>query len=801
MDRIADNQIILSSKRFMINTPYSTRLDFQRLFIQWETFADVTKADTCLYRDLSNRLLQFPELSQSPVDPEALNKPENFLGFGLILGSLFPLSGQEENRIMALSAPFDFQPLYSTPVFREIFLNEDGTMKIPDNLDINKIHFNKMLHIYSLIMDQIYGLKINQIHPLIFKNRQLDGITKHFQIQINLQFVSVIAKGPLPDIKNRDEICSTSPDHYDLENLMKVLPLSLFEFRGFVLLEAQDITVSQSVATLNEAVLNQDDISPEEFVGVVEDSVKSLIGNPKIKVGLASHQQIKGKLVFSKNRIANSYILNMLCSSDCEKPYQGIISFLSAIQKPIMLKELSAESEGRCFMSKVIEMGVKEVILYPLKHKGNLVGVLEICSLEDDAFDPNIFHQLDMLAPSLSLAFSRLAAQLDYKIKSFIRKNFTAIHPVVEWKFDEIALDYTLAEEQGDNPEIAQINFQDVFPLYGAVDVKNSTLERNNAIHDDFLIQLSLAKKILNDASVLHYFPLLDRMVEKIEDFEQRIQLILLSEEEVRITEFFHQDLHPTFRHLSLTFPDLAQSVEEYFQALDPQMGIVYFYRKAFEQSLKEINQVVGQYLDREEAKIQLMFPHYFEKFKSDGIEYTIYIGQSLVKDRKFDPIYLKNLRLWQLQTLIEIVNLVAEKSLSLDVRLETTQLILANSAPLTISFQLEERKFDVEGAYNIRYEIIKKRIDKALIKGTNERLVQPGKVAIVFSQPKDAKEYLDFIHFFQNKGLLEGNIEQLELEDLQGVHGMKAIRVTVIPKNGLNQNEKSELISKTEER
>ncbi|OOG78212.1 GAF domain-containing protein [Algoriphagus sp. A40] len=786
----------------MINTPYSAHLDFKRLFSQWEKFADITKADTCLYRDLSNRLLEFPDLNQSPVDPEALKKPENFLGFGLILGSLFPLSGQEENRILALSAPFDFQPLYSTPVFREIFLNEDGTMKIPENLDVNKIQFNKMLHIYSLIIDQIYGIKINQIHPLVFKYRQPDGITKHFQIQINLQFVRVIAKGPLPDIQNRDEICScTIPDHYDLENWMKVLPLSLFEFNGFVLLEAQDITVSQSVATLNEAVLNQDEISPEEFVGVVEDSVKSLIGNPDIKVGLASLQQIKGKLVFSKSRIANSYILKMLCNSDCEKPYQGIISFLSAIQKPVMLNELSADNEESRFMSKVIEMGVKEVILYPLKHKGNLVGVLEICSLENDAFDPIIFHQLDMLAPSLSLAFSRQAAQLDYKIKSFIRKNFTAIHPVVEWKFDEIALDYALAEEQETNPEIPPINFQDVFPLYGAVDVKNSTLERNNAIHDDFLIQLSLAKKILNDASLLHYLPLLDRMVEKIEEFEQRIQLILMSEEEVRITEFFHQDLDPTFRHLSQTFPDLTQAVEEYFQALDPQMGIVYIHRKAFEQSLKEINQVVGQYLDREEAKIQQMFPHYFEKFKTDGIEYNIYIGQSLVKDRKFDPIYLKNLRLWQLQTLIDIVNLVAEKSPSLDVRLETTQLILAHSAPLTISFRLEERKFDVEGAYNIRYEIIKKRIDKALIKGTNERLVQPGKVAIVFSQPKDAKEYLDFIHFFQNRQMLEENIEQLELEDMQGVHGMKAIRVTVIPKKGLNQNGKSELIAETEER
>ncbi|TAK35947.1 MAG: hypothetical protein EPO28_13950 [Saprospiraceae bacterium] len=40
----------------------------------------------------------------------------------------------------------------------------------------------------------------------------------------------------------------------------------------------------------------------------------------------------------------------------------------------------------------------------------------------------------------------------------------------------------------------------------------------------------------------------------------------------------------------------------------------------------------------------------------------------------------------------------------------------------------MDEKRLDVEGSYNVRYEIIKKRIDKALLKGTQERLTQsPG--------------------------------------------------------------------------
>ena len=32
-----------------------------------------------------------------------------------------------------------------------------------------------------------------------------------------------------------------------------------------------------------------------------------------------------------------------------------------------------------------------------------------------------------------------------------------------------------------------------------------------------------------------------------------------------------------------------------------------------------------------------------------DGVDYNIYVGASLVENREFNPIYLKNLRLWQL--------------------------------------------------------------------------------------------------------------------------------------------------------
>ena len=138
----------------------------------------------------------------------------------------------------------------------------------------------------------------------------------------------------------------------------------------------------------------------------------------------------------------------------------------------------------------------------------------------------------------------------------------------------------------------------------------------------------------------------------------------------------------------------------------------------------------------------------------------------------------LKNLRLWQLLISCGVENLHQSYKDELPMPLGITSLILAHSNPLAIRFRLDEKRFDVDGAYNIRYEILKKRIDKAYIKGTSERLTQPGKLSIVYSQDWEADEYIQYLNYLQSIGYLDQQIERLDLEDLQGTTGLQALRV-----------------------
>jgi hypothetical protein len=137
------------------------------------------------------------------------------------------------------------------------------------------------------------------------------------------------------------------------------------------------------------------------------------------------------------------------------------------------------------------------------------------------------------------------------------------------------------------------------------------------------------------------------------------------------------------------------------------------------------------------------------------------------------------------------IARLTNKISPQLKIPLQTTQMILMHSAPITISFRSDERRFDVEGAYNIRYEIIKKRIDKVHVKDTGERLTQPGTIAMVYSYVREMEEFRKYISFLQAKNILLPDIEMLDLEELQGVSGLKALRVRVnmdpdLPESGI---------------
>jgi hypothetical protein len=192
------------------------------------------------------------------------------------------------------------------------------------------------------------------------------------------------------------------------------------------------------------------------------------------------------------------------------------------------------------------------------------------------------------------------------------------------------------------------------------------------------------------------------------------------------------------------------------------------------------INEGLSRYLEQADQEIQSSFPHYFEKHQTDGVDYMMYLGSSMMKNQRLASFHVKNMTLWQLQVAWGLVRELEAIKPDLPLPLDAGHLILVNHTPLSIRFRFDEKRFDVDGAYDVRQEIIKSRIDKAVVKGTGQRLTQPGKIAVVYSNPLEGRQLRQHIEYLVSRKKFNDDMETLELEDLPDVRGLKALRVPV---------------------
>ena len=427
----------------------------------------------------------------------------------------------------------------------------------------------------------------------------------------------------------------------------------------------------------------------------------------------------------------------------------------------------------------MLKLGVGSMFVAPLYYRGELLGTLDLRAPEPGRLNVNSAMIMWETLPLFSMALKRGMEEINNGIQTVIKEKCTAIHPSVEWRFQQAARNYLAAKGEGPT-ELEPIVFRDVYPLYGLSDIRGSSEHRNAAIQEDLIDHLDAVKQVMAAARTHRPLPILDALIFRTDGHMEEIRDGLMSGDEVGKIDFIRREIEPLFETLGGFGPDVRERIEDYRAQLKPATGALFKRRREFEEAVTRINETVSSLLDREQIKAQEYFPHYFEKMKTDGVDHSIYIGASMVEDGRFDPMYLRNLRLWQLMVICEAVRKVEQIRPNLKLPLEVTHLILVQNTPLSIQFRPDEKHFNVHGAYDIRHEIVKKRIDKAVIKGENERLTQPGKIAVVYSHSGESREYRRYIEYLQAEGFLTGEVESLELDALQGVYGLKALRVSV---------------------
>ncbi|SNY94589.1 GAF domain-containing protein [Flagellimonas pacifica] len=720
----------------------------------------------------------FPELRKGFSDIGLLNKHKDVIS--TILSDTFsPVL--TKNEIKTASVPYENLFFNSSERFQSILADAgDGFELQIRNMPTNVDYIMRC----TVVLSFYYGFKLDFKRPLFYDIPDANGVMRHYRILYNADFMEIVPTEKAKELSQAD--VDELLENFDNVELWKEkIPPNSFISKGFVISNMFDVTAEHSISEIKSTLIGSNKRANEDFMDGFQETFRSLFNLRKINVGFAGYDSNTNRFLKIYGKGIESYILKgkdmescdqMLCSYSHEKLFKENTYFaISNVEKYFK------RSNGEQPYKNLHEQGIKSAILAPIASDGNLLGVLELVSTTVNELNSINANKLEDVMPFIISAVLRSIEEEENLIDAIIQHECTTVHSSVYWKFQEEAKRFMADELEGNQPVFKEIVFKDVYPLYGQIDIKESSKHRNLSIQRDLMIQLSEINGVLTEAFKKFKLPIYEELMFRVDTYLEEVKEALYTHTEQAVFDFVKEEIAPVFKHLIQEDKELKALVENYESQIDEGTESYYDHRRNYDNSVMESNMQLAALLDKKQVEAQEMFPHYFERYKTDGVEHNMYIGSSIANDRNFSELYLSNLRLWQLQVMCDMENKYYALKPKLPVKLDVASLILVYSTSLAIRFRMDEKRFDVDGTYNARYEIIKKRIDKSYIKGTNERLTQKGKLSIVYSQRKDEREYMRYIKFLKAKGYFTNNIEVVELEGLQGVTGLKAIRAEIL--------------------
>ena len=763
--------------------PIKPLISFDKYLRQYDAWAE---GDDPLLAAKAKSILEaqapFPELREGFTDLSLLETHKEVIK--VILQDAFSevLGG---NEIKAASLPYYDLTFNRSRRFQKILeeAGENYTLDIRDREEgIDYIMAS------TVVLKFHYGFNLDFGRPYFYDIPDANGVIRHYRILYNADFMDIYPTDLAKNLTQEDvDELLENPDN--LELWKNKIPPNSFISKGFVISNMFDVTSDQTISNIKSALIASDKRGNENFMEDLQETFRSFFRSNNLKVGFVTYNPKANYFKKVHGKKMNSFLLHdketEVCDEAlCKGSYEKLLKQNTYFAIPDIDKNYT-QSEGMAPYKPLYEQGFKSAILAPIASNGELLGVLEIVSTVKNELNGVNATKLDDVMPYIVSAVVRSKIEEANLIDAVIQNECTSVHESVYWKFREEAQQFITDQLQGNKPTFKEIVFDKVHPLYGQVDIRSSSRARNEAIQRDLMIQLTAINQVLQSAYEKYKLPIYEELMYRVKIHVDDIKEVLHTNSEQAVFNFIQEQVLPVFRYLIDQDDQLRELVSAYEATIDKRTGTYYDHRKNYDESVMLINQELAEVLDQKQLAAQEMFPHYFERYKTDGVEHNMYIGESISGDKRFNKLFLNNLRLWQLQTMVEMENRYYNLKAELPVKLDVASLILVYNTSLSIRFRMDEKRFDVDGTYNARYEIIKKRIDKSYIKGTNERVTQSGKMVIVYSQKEDELEYLRYIRFLKSKGYFTNNIEIVELEGLQGVSGLKAIRAEILYHKG----------------
>lgn len=693
---------------------------------------------------------------------------------GELLEVIFP-NALTDNEIKAVSMPFQNLIFNHSNRFRKLLKDAGAEFDIViRDFDQHQYYITSC----CIILNYYFKKDFDISRPFFVDIPDAKGFMRHYRVLYNADFAEVLPTEKAIMLTDK-EIQELEDNYDDLELWKSKFPQESWILSGFGLISLVDVTIESALSTLKSNLLK----SEFGFVDVsssLSHIFSSIYKLPSLKVGFTpldldetsqfEFREFLGFKSYSLNEDCSSFVLSKKANESLFKKLQYY-----SVSDVTISSELVDE---RMMLDNLKRNGIGSCILGPIVVDGKVEGVIEIASDTPRALHSVNAQKLGSIMPIITDAFERIQSELNNHIEAIIQREYTTIHPSVYWKFLKEARRNYFENMTEKDYLIGEIVFEQVYPLYGGIDVKGSSFLRNKAVILDLTEQLKELLMLLKEGDWMGQTLIFEKRILKLTSFQRQLQEYFYTGLEQNLQEYIRNEIHPFLEQHKDAFD--SNDLQLYFSKIESQFQTYYYNRKNFDQAVGKLNKQLVTVLDTRQVDAQQIYPHYYERFKTDGVEHNMYIGASITPNQIFDFIYFQNLRLWQLQVFAELLLLHKTKAPKEAQVLELTALILIYDTSLSIHFRMDEKRFDIDGSYHTRYEVIKKRLDKACLKNSEERVVQPNKIAVVFANSADQDEYMKYVQFFQDMGLFTPIVDFYEVEDLQGISGLTGIRVAI---------------------
>src|ERR1700744_280838 len=469
------------------NSPFQVKLSFHKLIERYKQLASFEKGPIANSAKAKLKLSNsYPDLAEGIENEAKLSSMSKIIA--QFLSDIFPIALTNEE-IKAVTIPYQNKIFNPTAKFRYIIASSSSPFEISLEGHDRDSFYIAACH---LILKRFYGIEIGNQKPVYFHTSNEEGVDKHYKVLYNFEYLEIIPSPGAPLVFQSD--IENLIENYDKLAIWIIkFPPGSWILKGFTLITLVDVTEETAIAILKSNFLGQ-----RSFPNLQQNLNKifsSVFNIPGLNIGFSFFEQEDGMFSVSPfEEKVQSFLLNGMPQSHhigvlCTHSYKKLIDDREHLIVPDISKFMETYPESIISVNLASQQ-VKSFIMTPIIKNDVLLGVLEVISFKAHQLNGFSAGKLDRVIPFIIDTLDRKLYELQNEIQAFIQDTYTRLDASVLWKFKKEAFNFLRCRNAGIEYHLKEIMFEDVFALYGQVDIKNSSAKRNECVRTDLTTQL-----------------------------------------------------------------------------------------------------------------------------------------------------------------------------------------------------------------------------------------------------------------------------------------------------------------------